>query len=337
MKILIDHQLPFLLAHGGLQIQIQRTKAALESLGVEVEYLRFWDEDQTGDAIHFFGRCSKGYIELAQGKEMAVVMSELLSGTGSRSRKALFAQKSVIRLARHLLATSFVSRMGWEAFSQADAVIALTPWEAHLMLDLFHADREKLHVVPNGVDDCFFKDQRVTEREGWLVCTATIAPRKRIVALAEAAVVGRVRIRIFGKPYSEQDPYHQRFLAICKSHPDLVEFCGSISDRKALARVYSHAAGFVLLSTMESLSLSALEAAAAGCRLLLSDLPWARSTFGNDAVYCPVHATRAQTANILRAFSENISAQPKPPIPWRWADVANELIRIYTGAIRRLG
>ena len=43
MKVLIDHQLPFLLAHGGLQIQIEQTKAALEKIGIEVEYLRFWD------------------------------------------------------------------------------------------------------------------------------------------------------------------------------------------------------------------------------------------------------------------------------------------------------
>lgn len=41
MKILIDHQLPFLLAHGGLQTQIERTKTSLEDAGLEVEYLRW--------------------------------------------------------------------------------------------------------------------------------------------------------------------------------------------------------------------------------------------------------------------------------------------------------
>ena len=41
---------------------------------------------------------------------------------------------------------------------------------------------------------------------------------------------------------------------------------------------YREARGFVLLSAMESLSLSALEAAACECPLFLSDLPWARSS-----------------------------------------------------------
>jgi len=48
MKILIDHQLPFLLAHGGLQIQIEQTKSAMEEAGLEVEYLRWWDDTQHG-------------------------------------------------------------------------------------------------------------------------------------------------------------------------------------------------------------------------------------------------------------------------------------------------
>ena len=107
MKVLIDHHLPFLLAHGGLQIQIEQTKAALENIGVEVEYLRFWDSQQTADVLHIFGRCSKAYVELARRKGIAVVMSDLLSETGSRSRRALVLQKCVIRLAQGLLPATF--------------------------------------------------------------------------------------------------------------------------------------------------------------------------------------------------------------------------------------
>ena len=40
MKVLFHHHTPFALAHGGLQIQIVQTRAALQKLGVEVEYLR---------------------------------------------------------------------------------------------------------------------------------------------------------------------------------------------------------------------------------------------------------------------------------------------------------
>ena len=59
MKILFDHSAPFLLAHGGQQIQIEETKRALEQIGIEVEWLRWWDSAQTGNIIHYFGICKK--------------------------------------------------------------------------------------------------------------------------------------------------------------------------------------------------------------------------------------------------------------------------------------
>jgi hypothetical protein len=34
MKILFDHPNPFLLAHGGFQIQIEQTQKALEGIGI---------------------------------------------------------------------------------------------------------------------------------------------------------------------------------------------------------------------------------------------------------------------------------------------------------------
>jgi len=336
MKVLIDHQLPFLLAHGGLQIQIERTKAALEKIGVEVEYLRFWEPEQKADVLHIFGRCSKVYIELAQRKGIAVVMSDLLSATGSRSRQARLLQKSFIHFARRLLPSTFLSRMSWDSFRRADAVIALTPWEAQLMVDLFDADRTRLHVVPNGVEECFFTNAPDDDREEWLVSTVTITQRKRVVELAQAAVAGKVKVRIVGKPYSEEDPYYHQFLRICQANSDYVNFSGPIQDREELARVYSKARGFVLFSKFESLSLSALEAAAAGCPLLVTDLPWARSTFGKDAYYCSPLATAEQAGRILKTFSQNIATQPKPPRPLHWVDVANRLLNVYTSAVARV-
>jgi glycosyltransferase involved in cell wall biosynthesis len=334
MKVLIDHQLPFALAHGGLQIQIEQTKAALEKIGTDVEYLRFWDSEQKGDVLHVFGRFSKTYIELAQRKGIAVVMSDLLSETGSRSRRALLVQKGLIHAARKLLPATFLNRLGWDSFKSADMVVALTDWEARLMVDLFDADRSKIQVVPNGVEDCFFLEAPPEIREDWLLCTGTIAPRKRTVELAKAAVAGRVKIRIVGKPYSEHDPYYREFLRIWAANREFIDFSGPIYDRVELAQAYSKARGFVLFSIFESLSLSALEAAASGCRMLITDLPWARTTFGENAAYCSPRATAAESGRILRNFSKAIDIQPNPQKPLRWIEVADRLLVVYELARR---
>jgi glycosyltransferase involved in cell wall biosynthesis len=106
---------------------------------------------------------------------------------------------------------------------------------------------------------------------------------------------------VIGKTCAESDPYAQRFFALSQQHPQIVRHDGALLDWSQLAGIYREARGFVLPSTMASLSLSALEAAACDCPLLLTDLPWARSTFGEHAMCCPI-VSPERTAEYLRIF-----------------------------------
>ena len=328
MRVLFDHSSPFVLSHGGFQIQIEQTAAALQSLGVEVEFLRWWDQSQRGDLIHYFGRPTGTYVQLAQQKGMKVIIADLLTELGSRSRSRRLAQKAIVESVRRLLPRSFTLRMAWDAFAKADAVIALTGWEAQLMREMFNAPPEKTHVVPNGVEEVFLRTES-RPRGPWLVCTATITPRKRVLELAQAAVVAQAPTWIIGKAYASGDAYAEQFEKIARTHPRWVRFDGPVQDRGRLAEIYREARGFVLLSTMESLSLSALEAAACGCPLLLSDLPWARTTFGAAATYCPVQANTDHTASVLKKFYDQAPQLPPPPLPPSWAEVAEEFRALY--------
>lgn len=329
MKILFDHQSPFLLAHGGFQIQIEQTKCALEAAGVAVEYLRWWDGAQAGDLIHFFGRPSGSYIDFAHAKGMAVVIAELLSGLGSRSPQLLTLQKFGIQLVRQYFPQPLWAKLGWDAYSKADRIVALTAAEAQLMERIFGAPPARIEIIPNGVDADFFEvGQSQIERGKFLVCAATITGRKRVLELAQAAVAAQTRLWIVGKSYSNVDLYAQRFMEFVRQHPDIIRHEGAVSDRATMARIYREARGFVLLSTKESLSLSALEAAACGCPLLLSDLPWARSFFGANATYCAI-ADPERTAKCLRDFYNAAPTAPTAPKPLSWSEVAMKLKLIY--------
>ncbi len=327
MKILFNCNLPFALAHGGHQIQIERTQAALESLGIEVEPQRWWDDRQRGDIIHHFGRMSAGQITMAHQKGIKVVMAELLTGPGSRSPAQLRLQRIINRTLKRLAPGTFISPFNWDSYQLADACVALTGWEAHLMRYLFDAPPQRVEVVPNGVEDVFLNEPSAP-RGSWLVCTATIAERKRVVELAGAAVLAQIPVWIIGKAYSDDDPYARQFMALARQHPQWIRFEGPVSDRAQLARIYRAARGFVLLSSMESQSLSALEAAAGGCPLLLSDLPWAHSSFGETARYCPI-TTPERTAPFLREFHAQAPSLPTPPRPPDWPAVARQLKVIY--------
>src|SRR5690242_18638533 len=97
MKVLFNYHIPFAFAHGGLQIQIEQTQAALLQSGVVVEPMRWWDETQTGDILHHFTRIPENLVSLAQRKGFKVVMTELLTEQGSRSNSRLRLQKMLTR------------------------------------------------------------------------------------------------------------------------------------------------------------------------------------------------------------------------------------------------
>ena len=327
MKVLFYHLTPFAFAHGGLHTQIVQTRKALEALGVEVEFLRWWDQDQSGDILHFFGRLSTSNLQLAQGKGMKVVLAELLTEQGSRSKRQLGLQ----RMARLMVERTLLHRLPLltlGSYPLADACVALTEWEARLMKTLYGAPPAKVHVVPNGVEEAFLNSQPA-QRGPWLVCTATITERKRVLELAEAAVRAQTPLWIIGKPYSESDAYARRFCSLAQAHPRTLRYEGPIQDREKLARVYREARGFVLLSAMESLSLSALEAAACECPLLLSRLPWATTFFHESACYCPITAPAARTAPFLRQFYDAAPGLKPPPRPPTWQEVGQQLKRLY--------
>ncbi|HEX5397472.1 MAG TPA: hypothetical protein VFY06_00295 [Verrucomicrobiae bacterium] len=328
MKVLFDYHTPFALAHGGLQHQIILTKAALESVGIEADHLRWWDAAQRADIIHFIGRPAPEYITLAHEKNCRVVMAELLTATGSRADVSLAAQKHLIQMLRKILPGGYAARMAWDSYLLADACIANTGWEAHLMNYLFGAPKERIRVVPNGVEEVFLNSAPAT-RGPWLVCAATVTERKRVLELARAAVHARTPLRILGRPYSNTAAYAQEFFILARQHPQILRHEDAIADRARLARIYREARGFVLLSAMETRSLSAEEAAACECPLLLSDLPWARSTFGDAVTFCPVTHSVETTARILREFYDAAPLLKPPPRPASWTEVARQFKSVY--------
>ncbi len=347
MKVLFDCHMPAFLAHGGGHVQAINTVKALREIGVDADFARWWDSDQKCDILHFLGRVDGFYAGFARPKGIKFVLADLLTSQGSRTKLQRMPHWFLRQFDRATNGRIIAEKFGWKTYRIADAVIALTAWERDLMVEMFGADPSRLHVVPNGVEEIFFNNPKSkienpqsalpvphsairNPQSKWLVCTATITERKRVVELAEAAVIAQTPTWIIGKPYAESDPYFIRFLDVVRRSNGIVRYEGGISDRTQMADIYKNAWGFVLLSTMESLSLSALEAAAAGCPLLLSDLPWARCTFGDQASYCPI-ATALRGAPILKSFYDAAPNLSPPPRPATWKEVALQLKGIYEG------
>jgi glycosyltransferase involved in cell wall biosynthesis len=144
--------------------------------------------------------------------------------------------------------------------------------------------------------------------------------------------MAQVPVWVIGEPYSKGDPYYKKFVSVVQNSKGVVRYEGGVPDRAKMAAIYHNVAGFVLLSSMETRSLSAEEAAAGSCPLLLADLPWAKSTFGGGATYCRL-GSRKQEAKDLKEFYRIIDAAPRAPLPCRWSEVGAQLKQIYEGLL----
>ncbi|WCJ60862.1 glycosyltransferase family 4 protein [Fontisphaera persica] len=329
MKILFSHDIPFHLAHGGSQTHIESLMRELAALGEEVEPERWWDEQQTGDIIHYIGRRAPAVnVRLAHQKGYKVVMTEFLDMTASRPRRQLWLQRLLVRLGMRFL-PAFTTRLSWESFRTVDALIFCSPIEPAVAQYLFDADPQRCHYISHGLEaDVLAALAQPDAEEDYLISMATIAPRKRTVWLAEAARSAQVPVLFLGKPYAETDSYYQQFCALVDNR--WVRYAGFVSEAEK-QRLLRRARGFALLSEFETGCIAVYEASAAGLPLFLSRLPWATGGYptARHIQFCPLDSPAA-IARRLREFYEKAHrfAGHNFPVP-TWRQVAEKTREVY--------
>lgn len=328
MKVLIDHQSPFLLAHGGLQVQIEQTKAALEKAGVEVEYLRWWDETQTGDIIHFFGSPPIGYQNMARRKHIPLVNTVLFTETCNRSGGRLKLQGLVTRAILALpFGGSVKNQLAWKSFQNSQWIIVGLSAEKEVLQTVYGVPESRIRVIPLGCEGEFMAATPATRLGDHLICVATIAERKRILELAQFAMKAEVPILFVGKPYNESDSYWVRFKRMTETSP-FIRHKPHVGNRAELIVLLQQARGFALFSKYENWCMVADEASACGLPLLLPDQKWVRERYGS-AVHYLSESDPGKNPERLRRFYQNAPNLPVPPRPLPWEEVARRLLEIY--------
>ena len=336
VRILFDHGMPFSLAHGGMQVQIEQTKVALEQRGVEVDYLRWWDDQQRGDLVHYFEAPPAAYQSVARRKNIPLVTTVFFSETCNRSRKRLLAQAAVTRF---LLALPFghtiKNQLPWVSYRRSDCIIVGLQAEKRVLQMVYGIPEDRIRLLPIGCESDFLNARPSPRTGGFLVCVGTLCAQKRTVELAEMAIAANVPMLFIGKPYSDDDPAWLRFQRLAASS-DLIRHKGYLRDRQELVASLQQARGSVLFSTFENWSIAADEATACGLPLLLTDLPWARERFGASARYFDARRPQ-ENARILRRFFEDAPELPPAPRPVSWNRVAELLCGIYQDVLTRGG
>jgi glycosyltransferase involved in cell wall biosynthesis len=101
--------------------------------------------------------------------------------------------------------------------------------------------------------------------------------------------------------------------------------------QQELAAYYAAANIHVLPSWFEVCGLSSLEAAAMGCRVVITDNGYARSYFNDDAFYCDP----AKPESILQAVEKAVASEPDNRLQqkviqnYSWQKTATDTLAVY--------
>lgn len=173
-------------------------------------------------------------------------------------------------------------------------------WSAHLsrsviadseatradLTEFYRLPREKIRVVPLGVDPKFFEIARARRPESFLLTVSTLHPHKNLDRLLRAFARFRqarpeFRLIVAGLRGFEADKLERLRQELDLA--DAVEFTGWI-PREDLYALYARASAFVYPSSFEGFGLPVLEALAAGIPAACSDIEPLASTAGDAAL-----------------------------------------------------
>lgn len=323
--------MPFFLAHGGARTQIINTAKSLQELGIEVEFARWWDQEQSADLIHIFSIPNRSYINFAHNKGMPIVNTTLFTGACNRPNWRLSLQGKVISA---ILAAPNIPPLGtirsqftWDAFAACNRNIVGLEAEADVLIRAYGVDRAQIRVVPLGLSVPFLQAGQGNRLADHLITTGTITARKKSLELARLAKDTGVPICFVGKPYDPSENYWKQFKSLVDD--SLVKYVSHTESIGEMIHLLQSSRGFVLYSDFENWCLSAHEAVACGLPLLLPDQRWSRERFGDTACYL-TQGNIHQNRSALKAFYDSAPSLQVPRIKLHsWQEVAEIHVDVY--------
>ena len=205
----------------------------------------------------------------------------------------------------------------------AHSVIAVSEFTASELETLLRVPRQKIHVVPNAVDDTFSPDGPRADGD-YVLAVGTLEPRKNLARAIEAAAQIGVDLRVVGAPG----------WGGVEARGANVTWLGSVGDEE-LARQYRGALCIVYPSVYEGFGLPVLEAMACGAVVVTSAGGATAEVAGDDAVLVDPLDVGAIAAGIEAAIASRESLRLRGierAHGFSWDEAARLTQTVYEGA-----
>jgi glycosyltransferase involved in cell wall biosynthesis len=304
---------------GGGEVQLRQSAAALTKRGLDIQLFDPWKPQlESADLVHFFsvqGGSMNFCSYVKNQRRLPLLISPVLWLT-PENRPLLPLDE--IRDLLHL----------------CDQILPNSQLEARQLCKEFDLEPEKVTVVHNGVDESFaepvspdiFKNRFGIERP-FLLNVANVEPRKNQLRLAQAAKSIGMDLVILGNV--RDDAYHRACQDAAGSHWRWLGALDHASD--ILRSAYGACDLFVLPSLLETPGLAALEAAAAGAKVLVTKEGSTREYFAEYVTYVDPLSTREIQSGVVASLQKVCSSDLAKHVLSRftWQNAARQLHEAY--------
>jgi len=297
---------------GGLFEQFQQTMTALEKDGLSICAGSAQDAAPDEivhifDAPDIFGALGHFLAARARGARVVVspiywnptrFLTEGLAGidepTGAQAeleRNLRAARRQATDAARRAL------------FGGADALLPQSEREAALLSRDFDVSPERIVVTPNGIDPLFTRAhsgkpfQEKYSVGAFVLCAARVDALKNQWRLIQALHQEALTLVLIGQ--AESEDYYARCQRAAQNARSQILFLPALSHAE-LIYAYAAAHTYALASWYDVAPIAALEAAAMGCNIVLTNESGGSDYFGSAAWYCDPGDT-ASIRNAVRA------------------------------------
>ena len=327
--------------NGGVRTQALNTIRHIENYNIEPVLLSPWIsfESVKPDLIHIFNASPEnaGIMKVLKGLNIPIVISPVFySNRKSSVIKAAIQMEKGLSVLGSGIHSDFNIKA--EICREANMLLPNTSEEARLIEHGFSIDKQKIKVIPNGVEthfsdanpDLFYSTYGI--KDFVLFAGQAGAPRKNVISLLRIAPKLNTPLVIIGSFYDDEYGRECRRLAE-KYNVHLIETLDHTSE--LLASAYAACKVFVLPSQYETPGIAALEAALSGAQIAITKKGGTKDYFEDFAEYLDPDDEASVLEAILKAIQKGKDAALKQHIleNYTWDIVARKTAAAYKSLV----